>query len=125
MPLFLVGASGLFVAALVIANHLAHMAGLGRAAATAEQHHAALVQRPAHLLPSHLRVFPPAAARCGPTRTPSRSGPGSDGAPGPRTAAPRSASAPPPACPGGSRARPWRGRTPPPAPAPAAGRSRC
>src|SRR6266540_3703526 len=125
MPLFLVGACGLLVAALVVADHLAHMTGLGRAPAAAEQHGAADVERPAHLLPGHLRVFPPAAARCGLTQRPSQSRPGSDVAPGPRTAAPRSASAPLPACPGGSCARPWHGETPPPAVAPVAGRSRC
>src|SRR5262245_10010948 len=125
MPLFPVGASCLLVAALVVADYLAHMTGLGCAPTTAEQHRATLVPRPTDLLPSHLRVFPPAAARCAATQSPSRSGPGSNDAPGRHTAAPRSASVPLPACPGGSCARPWYGKRPPPAAAPAAAPSRC
>src|SRR5262245_18100583 len=125
MPPFLVGACGLLVAPLVISDHFAHMIGLRSAAAAAEQHRAALVQRPADLLPSHLGGFPPVAARCGSTQRPSRSRPGSDYAPVRHTAAPRNPSAPPPACPGGSCALPWHGKRPPPATAPAAGRSRC
>src|SRR5215510_9241701 len=113
MPLFLVGASRLLVAALVVADHLAYLTGLGCAAATAEKHRATLVQRPAHLLPSHLRVFPPVAARCAATQKPSRSRPESSGVPSRRTAVPRNASAPLPACPGGSCARPRHGKTPP------------
>src|SRR5262245_28320447 len=124
MPPPLVGAGRLLVAALVVADHLADVTDLGRPPPPAEQHRAAAVQPPAHLFHRHLRVFPPAAGLCAPTRSPSRSGPGSDAAPARRTAGPRSASAPPPTSPPGSCARPSRGGRPPEAPAPAARPSR-
>src|SRR5215470_2147331 len=119
MPPSLVGTGRLLVATLVVADHRADVTDLGRPPAATKQHRAADVQRSADLLQRHLWVFPPAAGWYAPTRTPARSTPGSDAAPAPRTAALRSAPAPPPTWPPGNCARPSRGKTPPAAPAPA------
>src|SRR5438132_12996239 len=106
MPPPSVGASGLLVATLVIADHHADVTAFALAPATAEQNRAAFVQRPADLLHRYLRVFPPAAAGCVPPRIPARSGPTADGATVPHTADPRSGSTPLPSSPCGSCARP-------------------
>src|ERR1019366_128539 len=116
----LVGACGLLVSPLVIADHLAHMTRLRRPPPTTKQDRAPHVQLPSHLLPRHPWIFPPGAGPGGPTRTPSRSGSGSGAASAPCIACPRSASAPPLVSPLGSSARPSRAGTPPPAPASAA-----
>ncbi len=116
MPLFLVGLGGLGVPPLVVADDVAGVPHLGDAPPPAEHRPAPLVQRPAHLLGRHLRVFPPAAAPCGWPRTPGRPGPGSGAAPARCSPAPRSASARPPACRGGRRAPPSTGGRPRPAP---------
>src|SRR5215211_1459107 len=118
MPPLLVGAGGLLVAALVVADDEADVPGLRRAAPPAEQGRASLVQRPAHLLHRHLWVFPPEAGPYAPTRSPSRSGPGSGAASARRSACPRNASAPPPTCPAAGCARSSHAGTPPPAAAP-------
>src|SRR6201746_2189809 len=107
MPPLLVRACRPLVSVLVVADHLAHMTGLRRPPPPAEQRRTSHVKCPADLLPRHPRVFPPAAGPCGPTRSPSRSGPESGVASAPRTACPRSASAPPPASPGGRRVTTW------------------
>src|SRR5690349_7072093 len=112
MPPPPVGSRGLLVATLMIADHHADVRALAPAPAAAEQHPAAFVQRPAHLLHRHLRVFPPAAAACAPPRTPTRSGPAADDAPAPHTADPRSGSAPPLSSPPGSSARSSHAGTP-------------
>src|SRR5262245_7156943 len=124
MPPLLVGPGRLLVAALVVADLLADVDGIRGPPPPAEQRLAADVQSPAHLLHRHPRVFPFAAGPCAPPRTPARSGPGSDAAPARRTAAPRSASAPPPTSPPGSRARPSPGGRLPAAVAPTARPSR-
>src|SRR6476620_10913735 len=103
MPLLLVGLGGLSVPPLMVADDLAGMPDLGHAPPSAEHDRAPLVQRPAHLLGRHLRVFPPAAARCAWPRTPARSTPGSGAAAARCSPAPRSASARPPASPVGRR----------------------
>src|SRR5215475_8617368 len=124
MPLFLVGARRLLVATLVVADYRARVAGLPRPAPAAKQDRAAHVQRTAHLLHRHLGIFPPAGGPCGPPRSPARSRPGSDAAPAPGSAAPRSGSTPLLLSPPGSCARSSRAGTPPPAPAPRARLSR-
>src|SRR5262245_14766733 len=101
MPLLLVRLGGLRVASLVVADHRAGVPCLGNAPPPPEHDSASLVERPAHLLGRHQRVFPPATARCGRPRTPARSGPASSAAVIRRSPAPRSASARPPACPTG------------------------
>src|SRR6478752_6366065 len=101
MPLFLVGLGGLSVPPLVVPDDLAGVPGLGHAPPPAEHRRAPLVQRPAHLLRRHLRVFPPATARCEWPRTPTRSTPGSGAAAARCSPAPRSASTPLPASPTG------------------------
>src|SRR5262245_36210649 len=93
MPLLLVGANRLLVAALLIANHRAGVTGLGRPPPATEQRRAPRVQRPAYLLHGHLWIFPPAAGPYGPPRSPSRSAPAPGAAPARRTAALHSASA--------------------------------
>src|SRR3954470_19931803 len=95
MPLFLVGLGGLGVPPLVVLDDLAAVPDLGHAAPPPEHRRAPLVQRPAHLLGRHLRVFPPAAARCAWPRTRARSTPGSGAAATRYSPAPRSASARP------------------------------
>src|SRR3954470_17378239 len=106
MPLFLVGLRGLGVPPLVVPDDLAAVPDLGDAPPPAEHRPAPLVQRPAHLLGGHLRVFPPAVARCGWPRTPARSGPGSGAGPTRCSSAPRSPSVRLPACRAGRRAPP-------------------
>src|SRR5687767_11615556 len=118
MPPFFVGPGRLLVAALVVADHPADVPDLRRPPPAAQQRRAAGVQSPADLLHRHLGVFPPAAGRCAPPRTPARSGPASGAAPARRTAAPRSGSAPPPASPAAGCAPPSPAGTPRPAPAP-------
>src|SRR5215204_6014175 len=119
MPLFLVGLGGLGVPLLVVADHLAGVPHLGHAPPPAEHRPASLVQRPAYLLGRHLRVFPPAAARCWWQRTPARPTPGSGAAATRCSPAPRSASTRPPASPAGRPAPRPPGGTPRPAPGPA------
>src|SRR5262249_54953462 len=119
MPPFLVGAAGLLVAPLVIANDHPRLLRLRRPPSPTQQHQAARVQRPAHLLQRHLRVFPPAAARCAATRTPARSDPGASAATDCDSPAPRSASTPLPAWPRGTCVRWSPGGTPLVAAAPA------
>src|SRR3954469_18765253 len=80
MPLFLVGLGGPGVPLLVVADDVAGVPDLGHAPPPAEHRRTPPVQRPAHLLGRHLRVFPPATARCGWPRTPARSTPGSGAA---------------------------------------------
>src|SRR3954471_22641941 len=124
MSLFLVGLGGLSVPPLMVADDLAGVPDLGHAPPTTEHDHAPLVQRPAHLLGRHLRVFPPAAARYAWPRTPARPTPGSGAAAAPCSPAPRSASSRPPASQGGRPAPPRTGGTPRPAPDSAARSSR-
>src|SRR3954467_13421893 len=100
MSLFLVGFGGLSVPLLVVADDLAGVPGLGHAPPPAEHRRAPPVQRPAHLLGRHLRVFPPATARCAWPRTPTRSTPGSGAARARCSPAPRSSPARLLACPG-------------------------
>src|SRR5947209_20539266 len=92
MPLFLVRLGGLGVPLLVVSDDVAGVPDLGRAASPAEHRRTPPVQRPAHLLGRHPRVFPPATARCEWPRTPTRSTPGSDAAATRCSPAPRSAS---------------------------------
>src|SRR3954470_16285262 len=114
MPLFLVGLRGLGVPPLVVPDDLAAVPDLGDAPPPAEHRPAPLVQRPAHLLGRHLRVFPPAAARCARPRTPGRPEPGSGAAATRCSPAPRSALDRLPASRGGRRAPPPTGGTPRP-----------
>src|SRR3954469_19339706 len=118
MPLLLVGLGGLGVPPLVVPDDLACVPPLGHAPPPAEHRPAPLVQRPAHLLGRHLRVFPPAVARCGWPRTPARPGPGSGAAATRCSPAPRSASGRPPASRAGRRAPPPTAGRPRPAPGP-------
>src|SRR4051812_41340045 len=97
MPSFLVGAGGLIVAALVIADDLAGVLQIGLSAPAAEERRTTDVQGPADLLHRHERVFPPAGGPFGWPRTPAREGPGSSAASAPDSLAPRSASGRPPA----------------------------
>src|SRR5262245_59370777 len=106
MPPLPVRLRRLLVAPLVVLDDVARVPNLGYAPPPAEQLRAPRVQRPAHLLRRHERVFPPAAAPCGRPRTPARSRPASGAAPARCSSAPRSPSAPPPACPAGRRAPP-------------------
>src|SRR3954467_12239109 len=106
MSLFLVGFGGLSVPLLVVADDVAGVPGLGHAPPPAEHRRAPPVQRPAHLLGRHLRVFPPATARRGRPRTPERSTPGSGAAATRCSPAPRSASTRLPASPTGRPAPP-------------------
>src|SRR5262245_44265769 len=124
MPPLLVRFGGLRVAPLVVANDGTDVAQLGRPPPTAEQRRAALVQRPAHLLRRHERVFPPAAAGCASPRTPGPPAPGSGAGSGPCRPAPRSPTGPLPVCPDETRAPPSTAGRRPPAPASAARRSR-
>src|SRR6187397_787012 len=124
MPLFLVGLGGLSVPPLMVADDLAGMPDLGHAPPPAEHDRAPLVERPAHLLGRHLRVFPPAAARCGWSRTPAPPTPGPGAAATRCSPAPRSPSARPLVCRGGRRAPPSTGGRPRPAPGPTAPPSR-
>src|SRR5262245_43955979 len=119
MPLFLVGLCGLLVAPLVVAKDLAQMPPLGNLPTTTQQRRAALVQRPAHLLRRHTRIFPPATARSAWPPSPTPPAPRSGAVSAPCRPAPRSASGRPPACPGGSRAPPPSGKRPRPTAAPA------
>src|SRR3954452_13005734 len=132
MPLFLVGLCGLGVPPLVVLDDRAAVPDFGDAPPPAEHRRTPLVQRPAHLLGRHLRVFPPATAPCGWPRTPGPPGPASGAATTPCSLAPRSASVRPPVCragtsaplPSGGRRRPaldstprpsrWSGSTSPP-----------
>src|SRR5262245_38227771 len=114
MPPLAVRRAGLSVSALVVADHHPNVLGVRRPAPAPQQRRAAEVQGPAHLFPRHLGVFPPAARRCAAPRTPSRSPPASGAASARRTAGPRSASAPLPLWPVGSRARSSPAGTPPP-----------
>src|SRR4051812_46372368 len=106
MPLLLVGLGGLSVPPLVIPDDLAGVPNLCDAPAPAEHRPAPLVERPAHLLRGHLRVFPPATAPCAWSRTPTRSGPGSGAATGRCSSAPRNPSFRLPACRAGRRVPP-------------------
>src|SRR3954471_11821398 len=91
MPLFLVRLGGLLVPPLVVPDDLARVLEPRCPSSAAEQGVAPRVQRPAHLLHRHLRVFPPAAGPCGPTRTPSPAAPGLGDGSARRAAAPRNA----------------------------------
>src|SRR5215469_8809235 len=124
MPPFLVGLRGLLVAPLVVVDDRTGVAYLRAAPPPAEHRRAPLVQRPAHLLRRHTRVFPPATAPCASPRTPARSGPGPGAESVPCSRVPRSPTVPPPACPTGTRAPPSSAGRPRSAPAPAARRRR-
>src|SRR5215210_5273332 len=124
MPLFLVRLGGLRVPPLVVADDIAGVTHLGNTPPPAEHRPAPLVQRPAHLLGRHRRVFPPAAAPSGWPRTRGRSGPGLGAGPGRYSPAPRSPATRPLASPGGRRAPPPTGGRRRPAPAPAGRSSR-
>src|SRR5688500_2225176 len=119
MPLLLVGLGGLGIPPLVVPNDVAGVPQLGDAPPPPEHRRAPLVQRPAHLLRRHPRVFPPAAAPCGWRRNRGRPGPASGAATAPCSPAPRSPSVRPPASPAGRRVPPCTGGRPRPAPAPA------
>src|SRR5262249_22071237 len=103
-----VGLRGLLVAPLVVADDRTGVAYLRAAPPPAEHRRAPLVQRPAHLLRRHPRVFPPAAAPCASPRTPAPPGPGPAAASAPWSPAPRGAPPPPPPGP------PPAARSPPP-----------
>src|SRR5262245_52157431 len=114
MPLFLVGLRSLLVSPLVVADDLACVPQFRDPPTPTEQCLAPHVERPAHLLGTHQRVFPPAAAACGRPRTPARPKPGSGGGSTRYSRGPRSASTRLPASRGGRRApRPTGGRRPP------------
>src|SRR5262249_30797672 len=86
------------VANLVIRNGLSQVLPPTRAPSPPQHLQAAHVQRPAHLLHGHFRVFPPASVPCAAPRTPVPSGTGSGAASARHSHAPRSASARFPTC---------------------------
>src|SRR4051794_28447117 len=103
MPLSLVGLGGPGVPLLVVADHVARVPDVGDAPPPAEYRPAPLVQRPAHLLGRHRRIFPPVAAPSGRLRTRGQSAPASGAASVPCSSDPRSPSARLPASPAGRR----------------------
>src|SRR3954469_16781125 len=116
MPLFLVSLGGLRIPPLVVADDLAGVPHLRDAPPAAEHRPAPLVQRPAHLLGRHPRVFPPSAAPSGWPRTRGRRARVAGAASARCSSGPRSPSARPPACPAGRCVPPPTGGRRRPAP---------
>src|SRR5262249_2173418 len=87
---FLFGPTGGTVPPLVIANDLQHTGPVTVAPAPPQPPPAYLLERSAHLLHRHLRVFPPAAAACARRRRPTRPNTGSDAVATLRSSCPRS-----------------------------------
>src|SRR5579872_1931732 len=99
MPLFLVGLCRLGIPSLVVADDFADVLHFGNPPATAKHCCAPLVQRSAHLLCCHLRIFPPEVFRYEWPQSPAQSTPGSNAASARCSPVPRSASSRPLACP--------------------------